>query len=452
MSELNNVFAKGTQALNFRETLFYKPINEDYSFVGKVKSVSPGIIVNKAWDADATKDFSVSVAHQDGSGVSSGEIEQNQYLPVFRKPDEQFSSILQNAYSFSGIGAYVYSAGGEYSKESFVGTIYCGLFGKTWKKTNLKIISSYKVMKYSQSAISVVSSQETEIFIDDLAEIIFSRIAISSCSGPEVEVGKVYPVSLLPGVWRNEGIETNVLCIIGQSTLAAGYLCCEEEEPPVLCHDATCQTGLGNFLLTVHATSTPPNGAHQDDSPLRPNLARWPWSIWPHMRWVPNVFEYYHPKFYDMSIPDGMPSGEVTYIYLFHAIRSKMSSWWSGTTDEEYNAAFDYWWPAGEGNKIIVQIPYLVPIPYWYAWHYVTLTYQQTSQPETEESKKWNGIYTFEKAYSSRLWKYAYDEAEEYPPDYIETIQIEEAKTAIGSTITISDAKCSHTVSSYTFY
>lgn len=225
--EQSNIFAKGTQALQVRENLVYKPTNDDYCFLGKIKSSSAGsVVVNKAWDADKTKDFNVTVNRQDGTAINSSEIEVNQYISVHRKPNDQFLSIAPNLFSMSGIGIYAYHLGAELTKESFSGLLFCGVLGKTWKKTNLKAINNYSVLESTPSAIAVASDRDIEIYIDDEIEIISSRIVLDNFGGSEI--GKAYPVSVVAGKLRTETEIKDVFCIINQSVLAAGYLCCEE--------------------------------------------------------------------------------------------------------------------------------------------------------------------------------------------------------------------------------
>lgn len=427
MAELSNIFTRGTQALQ-RERLLQKPCNEDYSFVGKIKSLAP--IITKVWDIEETKDFSVSMIHQDGSAVSSSEIEENSCLPVYRNVSDSFVSIFPNSIEFTGISAFLYSSGGEYQKEDFSGSLFCGLLGKTWKKTNLVLISSYKVMQYSQAAFFIVSTLETEIFIDDSLDLAVSRIAISSCAGGEL--GKIYSAMLLPAKKNVSGIETDVFVVVNQGVLSAGVLCCEEEEPeppdppepPLDCHDAYVVTQGGYTWLLDH----------------------WDWG-WPspfycHMgtHWAGYHLFLYNPgPVYLEMLPDTEPiesrSGfryiEMTYI--------TKSNWTKKTSspisDEEYEIEFFRQFPSGEGPKVFI----LVGTCLRYYVSYFLLIYGQTSSTydPTNENLIWNGSYSLE-------WmrpKNIYYDPEDPTYDYI-TTEMGKIIDMVGNTLNVSGAAC----------
>jgi len=88
MSELSNIFSKGTEALQIDDSFLYVPLNEDYCFLAEVLSYDPAygkMLCKKVWDPDGSKTFIVRALYSGQSGTpTSSEVVAGQKTPVYR--------------------------------------------------------------------------------------------------------------------------------------------------------------------------------------------------------------------------------------------------------------------------------------------------------------------------------------------------------------------------------
>ncbi|NUM33416.1 MAG: hypothetical protein HUU50_02635 [Candidatus Brocadiae bacterium] len=454
MSELENVFTKGTQGFIPSENLVLKPLNEDYKFVAKIKSVSP-LTINKIWDIEKTQDFSASIKHFDGTNINNDELQENQLIHISRIPDNQFLGLMKNTSSFSGIGAYVYSLGEAFEKTEYTGFFYCGVYSKIWRKTNLKFITYYKLIKNESNRISIVSEAETAIFIDNSLDIIASRGVVSGCSGGEI--GKAYSVSMLPAIWEHDGIKENCYCIINQSVLAVGYICCSQEpEEPTSCHDGIVITQTGLSWDVMHDTAW--LYMHNNN-------------VWPNGRWS-------RPRSFSWWIESTLPEGE-SWVYppllvgnepiasrtrigrvnCFRAIKNKSfynAAWGQNLSDEEYNTFYAQYFPSGLGGfKVAIQ---LVSCLRWngsWIWPiYWTLYFEQTSQnfagSQNIDYIGYIGTYAYASIFRSHYYDPIYQVEEPALWAQLEA-DAQEILEMIGNSLTVTDAACFESASGVYF-
>lgn len=102
MGELQNIFTKGTQALQIDDSLLYVPINEDYVFLAEVLSYNETdgkITAKKVWDtSESPKSFFVRAFYYGQAGTpTASEVVAGLKIAVYRVgcSNNNFSSLSE---------------------------------------------------------------------------------------------------------------------------------------------------------------------------------------------------------------------------------------------------------------------------------------------------------------------------------------------------------------------